>query len=81
MLNSHVIFMLKGSPGILYGHSLSHYWECTQFASSQNLGSNWARKMAKYFLESAGPPLEGYIGRIVQQIAQKNWKWKLLWYA
>ncbi len=28
MLSPHVINMLRGSPGILHGHSLSHYWEC-----------------------------------------------------
>ena len=28
MLSSHVIHMLRGSLGILYGHYLSHYWEC-----------------------------------------------------
>ncbi len=28
MLSSHVIYMPRGSPGILHGHSLSHYWEC-----------------------------------------------------
>ena len=29
MLSSHVIYMLRGSPGILHGYSLSHYWECS----------------------------------------------------
>ncbi len=28
MLSSHVIYMLRGSPGILHGDPLSHYWEC-----------------------------------------------------
>ncbi len=31
MLSSHVICMLRGSPGILHGHSLSHYRECRLF--------------------------------------------------
>ena len=26
MLSAHVIYILRGSPGILHGHSLSHYF-------------------------------------------------------
>ena len=34
MLSYHVIYTLRGSPGILHGHSLSHYWECIGISSS-----------------------------------------------
>ena len=48
-------------------NELEFKWTHTPNILTYNSGSNWARKMTKYILESSGGPLEVYIDQSPQQ--------------
>ncbi len=53
-------------------YEIEFNWTHTPNILTHNSGSNWARKMTKYILESAGGTLESYIGQSPQHAQQRD---------
>ncbi len=62
--------MLRGSPGILHGHSLSHYWECSVDSNTYLLVLSLESTLEEYISNSVLSP-ESHTEKAVRKAVQE----------